>query len=320
MNNKKYWSLQSLLRDSNLVRDIKTVVSFLLAYALAVISNGLIEEFTPASLISVAVGLGAIGTYFAIRIITNEFTERGTIDEEIENDDLKNKLQEQRELSQQIHATKAYDVLDKYNKDKYEELKKEKFNHQKYVLEESIKRISTQIENFNMRAIKFFDFVNKRAVSRLKKKLKKKKKQLDKLSLANTIVKYDPVELSHLRVSNYQKEEERFSEAQRYRITPQNKVRRRMNTTNFVKTFFFISFQGAVIAQIASWRDFLIFLGLMTLTLVSTAIVAYVSTRRYASMNYIHIIDEKIQKLKWLIEQQSLDTNQTVDLESKSKS
>lgn len=311
MNNKRWWSLQTLLQDSNLVRDIKTVVSFLLAYALAVISNGLIEEFTPASLVSVAVGLGAVGTYFAIRIITNEFTERGTIDEELENDDLKTKLKQQRELSRQIHATKAYDVLDKYNKDKYQELRKEKYNHQKYDLEESIKRISTQIENFNMRAIKFFDFVNKHAIARLKKRLKKKKKKLSSLSLSKTVVRYEPIELSHLRVSNYQKEEERYSEAQRYRITPQNKIRRRMNTTNFVKTFFFISFQGAVIAQIASWREFLIFLALMTLTLISTAIVAYVSTRRYASMNYIHILDEKIEKLRWLIEKQSLDSKES---------
>jgi len=46
----------------------------------------------------------------------------------------------------------------------------------------------------------------------------------------------------------------------------------------------------------------------MSLTLGATAITSYVNTRRYANMNYISILDEKIEKLQWLIkEQQTFD-------------
>jgi len=34
--------------------------------------------------------------------------------------------------------------------------------------------------------------------------------------------------------------------------------------------------------------------------LATTALTSYVSTRRYAAMNYTAILEEKIEKLKWL--------------------
>lgn len=303
------FNLKKLLNDNNLIRDLKTVVSFLLAYAIAVISNGLIEDFSPAALVSVAVTLGALGTYFAIKIITNEFTDRGMYDEEESNADLQKRLANQRELSVQIKSTVAYDILTEYNKDKFEYLKKVKYNETKQSLELKVKKYQSMIENAKiMRQLRWFNFINKRYIVKLKRMEKKAQSKLAKLSLDDLLVKYKPVSLLDLKVSNVDDLDTKYNEADRFKITPQKKVRQSMSRTNFVKTFFFVGFQGAAIAQITSWFEFVLFLALMTLTLATTAVSSYVSTRRYASMNYVNILDEKLEKLKWLIaEQQKVD-------------
>jgi len=300
------WNLKELLNDTNLIRDVKTVVSFLLAYVIAVVSNGLIQDFTPATIFALTTGLGAFGTFFAIKIITNEFTDRGMFDEEEGNAELKSRLEDQRKLSTQIQSAKAYDVLLEYNKDKHTFLKKQKFEELKNKLELNIKQLETLIEHAKLtRKLKWTNWLNKRYIGKLDARKRNVSKKLKKLSLNDIYVKYTPVQLSHLKLSNVHEEEDRFNEAERFRLTPQKKVRKKMTTTNFIKTFFFVSFQGAVIATVTSWTQFLIFLGLMTLTLSSTAVFAYVSTRRYASMNYVSIVDEKIEKLKWLITKQT---------------
>lgn len=303
------FNLKKLLNDNNLIRDLKTVVSFLLAYAIAVISNGLIEDFSPAALVSVAVTLGALGTYFAIKIITNEFTDRGMYDEEESNADLQKRLANQRELSVQIKSTVAYDILTEYNKDKFEYLKKVKYNETKQSLELKVKKYQSMIENAKiMRQLRWFNFINKRYIVKLKRMEKKAQSKLAKLSPDDLLVKYKPVSLLDLKVSNVDDLDTKYNEADRFKITPQKKVRQSMSRTNFVKTFFFVGFQGAAIAQITSWFEFVLFLALMTLTLATTAVSSYVSTRRYASMNYVNILDEKLEKLKWLIaEQQKVD-------------
>lgn len=300
MNNK--WNLKSLLNDSNLIRDIKTVVSFLLAYGIAVVSNGLIEGFSPQALISIAVTLGAVGTFFAIKIITNEFTDRGMIDEEDSNESLKQKIEKQKELSEKLNLSKSYELLNEYNKERFEYLRKYKFDEikQKYELEQ--KRIKSVIENIKTTTKK--GLLQKRLLNRYNKKLKKIKSKLSRLSIKDVYVKYKPITLHQIRTSNFNEKQDKFNESQRFSITPQSKVRRQMTISNFVKTFFFVGFQGAAIATITSWIEFTIFLILMTLTLATTAITAYVSTRRFANFNYQGIIDEKIEKLNWLIDKQ----------------
>ena len=302
--NEKKWNLKYILTDTNLLRDIKTIASFLLAYAVAVVSNGLIDGFTPAALISVVVGLGAFGTFFAIRIITNEFTDRGMFDEEINNEDLKRRLARQRELSAMLISFQAYDILTKYNQDKLEYLKKVRYNElkDKYTLE--IKRLESVIEHAKMtRKLKWFNRINKWYVSKLYARKRKVGKKLANLSISNVDVRYKPITLQQLRVANVQDGEDKFNEAQRFSVTPQKKVRSQMAVTNFVKTFFFVGFQGAAIATVTSWTEFLIFLVLITLTLSTTALSSYVGVRRYANFNYISILDEKIEKLVWLIKE-----------------
>lgn len=303
------FNLKKILSDTNLVRDIKTIIAFLFAYAIAVISNGLIENFSPSALVSVTVTLGAFGTFFAIKIITNEFTDRGMFDEEETNDNLKQRLSKQMELSTQIKSAVAYDILTQYNKDKFDYLKKVKYNDLKQKYELEIKRYTTMIENAKLiRTLKWFNLINKHYISRLERLKIKITNKLAKLSENDIYVKYKPVELNHLKLSNVASDEDKYNEAQRFSLTPQKKVRQRMATTNFVKTFFFVGFQGAAIAQITSWVEFIIFLVLMSLTLSTTAITSYVNTRRYANMNYMAILDEKIEKLQWLIkEQQTFD-------------
>jgi hypothetical protein len=303
------FNLKKILNDVNLVRDIKTIIAFLFAYAIAVISNGLIENFSPAALVSITVTLGALGTFFAIKIITNEFTDRGMFDEEESNVNLKQRLSKQMELSTQIKSTVAYDILTQYNKEKYEYLKKVKYNDLKQKYELDVKRYTTMIENAKLiRTLKWFNLINKHYISRLERRKIKITNKLAKLSQNDIYVKYQPIELNHLKLSNVASDEDNYNEAQRFSLTPQKKVRQRMATTNFIKTFFFVGFQGAAIAQITSWVEFIIFLVLMSLTLGATAITSYVNTRRYANMNYISILDEKIEKLQWLIkEQQTFD-------------
>lgn len=306
MKNNK-WNLKSLLNDSNLIKDIKTVISFLLAYGIAVVSNGLIEGFTPQALVSISVSLGAIGTFFAIKIITNEFTDRGMFDEEESNESLKEKIKTQKKLSEELNLSKSYELLNEYNKERFDYLRKYKFDEikQKYELEQ--KRIKSIIDNIKSTTKK--GFIQNRILNRYNKKLKKVKSKLSKLSIKDIYVKYKPITLHQIRTSDFNEKQDKFNESQRFSITPQSKVRRQMTTTNFIKTFFFVGFQGAAIATITSWIEFIIFLVLMTLTLATTAITAYVSTRRFANFNYQGIIDEKIEKLNWLLKKQSNEKN-----------
>lgn len=302
MNNSKKFSLKQILNDSNLIRDIKTVVSFLLAYVIAVVSNGLIEGFSPAALISIAVSLGAFGTFFAIKIVTNEFTDRGMFDEEETNEELKKRLADIKKYSADINSTIAYDVLVIYNKEKFAYLQKAKYNDLKDKYELELKRLDSLLEHAKItKKLKWFNRLNKWYVSRLSSRKRNMTKKLAKLSPNDIFVRYTSVTLQQLRVASVDEKDARFNESERFNITPQKKIRKKMAITSFVKTFFFVGFQGAAIATIASWATFFIFLALMTLTLAVTAVSSYVNTRRYAQFNYIPILDEKIEKLKWLI-------------------
>ena len=295
------FDLKKWLNDSTLIRDVKTIVSFLLAYAIAVISNGLIEDFTPQSLLSIAVTLGALGTFFAIRIITNEFTERGMYDEEQSNELLKSTITKQREKSSQIKSNIAYDVLVQYNIDKLEYHKKIKYNEIKNKYEIEIKRLESLIKHTEItRQLKWFNRINKWYVNKLYARKRKVSKKLANLNMNNVNVKYKPVQLNQLKTTDVQENEDSLGESARFSITPQKKVRKQMATTNFIKTFFIVGFQGAAIAQITSWTAFFIFLVLITLSLATTAVSSYVGTRRYANMNYIPILQEKVEKIEWL--------------------
>lgn len=314
-DNKEFkWSLKYLLNDESLVRDIKTVVSFVLAYGIAVVSNGLIEGFTPAALISVAVSLGAFGTFFAVRIITNEFTDRGMFDEEESNKDLKELIKLQRELSNKLNVSKSYDILAKYNQEKYEYLKQVKYDSMKDKLSLEVKRLESLIlHTKTTRKFKWFNRINAILLSRLKRQKNKVSKKLANLSLNNIYVKYSPITLQQLKVSETTGKETHLNESQRFNITPQGEIRKRMAVANFIKTFFFVGFQGAAIATIASWREFIIFLILMSATLATTALSSYVNTRRYAKLNFVGILDEKIQKIKWLLEEEKKYQEVTID-------
>ena len=304
-NREFKWTLKYLLNDSNLVRDLKTVISFILAYGIAVVSNGLIEGFSLASLISIGVTLGAFGTFFAVRIITNEFTDRGMFDEEEGNKELQELIALQRKLSNQLNVSKSFDILAEYNKEKYEYLKLVKHDslNRKYTLE--IKRIKALIEHAKItRKLKWFNGVNQWYMRRLNARKNKVSKKLANLSVNDIYVKYTPITLEQLRTIDNIEENKIYNEAKRFSLTPQGEVRKKMAVGNFIKTFFFVGFQGAAIATIASWTEFIIFLILMTATLGTTALSSYVSTRRYAKINFVGILDEKIQKIKWLLEEE----------------
>jgi len=297
MNSK--WSLKYLLSDANLIRDVKSIASFLLAYAVAVVSNGLIEDFSPQLLWSVAVGLGAAGTFFAIRIITNEFTDRGMFDEEENNVELRSRLDVQKKLSADVKTEFAYDYLIKYNEQKIEYLKKVRYEELKSQYNVEIKRLEAVIEHTKLtKKIKWFNGFTKWYISKLNARKRNVGKKLANLSMNEIRVKYKPVSLNQLRVAYSQEDENSITTSERFDITPQKKIRKQMALTSFIKTFLLVSFQGAAIATISSWTAFGIFLIFITFTLTTTALFAYVGVRRYASMSYISILDEKNELLK----------------------
>jgi hypothetical protein len=182
--------------------------------------------------------------------------------------------------------------------------KQEKFDEMKNKLEISVKKYEILIDNAKLQDLRWFRFINRRYLRILKKKYRKMQIKLKKLSLNDVKLYYDPVKLEYLKSTNFQKDEEKYNEAARFKQTPQVRVRKQMSRTNFIKTFFFVGFQGAALAQITSWPQFLVFLVLMTLTLVSTALWAYITVRRYSAKNYTLILKEKIEKLNWILSKQ----------------
>jgi hypothetical protein len=312
MNSK--WSLKYLLSDTNLIRDIKSIISFLLAYAVAVVSNGLIEDFSPQLLWSVTVGLGAAGTYFAIRIITSEFTDRGMYDEEESNADLKTRLDIQKKLSADVKTEFAYDYLVTYNEQKIGYLKKVRYEELKSKYTVEIKRLEALIEHTKLtKKIKWFNGFTKWYINKLNARKRNVGRKLANLSMNDIRVKYHPVSLNQLRVAYSQEDENSITTSERFDITPQNKIRKQMAVSSFIKTFLLVSFQGAAIATISSWTAFGIFLIFITFTLSTTALFAYVGVRRYASMNYIPILDEKNQLLDKIIKETKHKTAETLE-------
>lgn len=297
-------NFKQFFSDSSRLRDAKTGVTVVFALLLAVFSNGLINGFSWQSIFSINVGLGGIGTYFALRIIISEFSERAEYDEIDENENLKKKLEKQKELSTQIRSNLAYDILIEDNKATLEGLRKEKLEEKRGRLLEKIKKNELLLENVKMRPARWFQFLKRQAVPKLERRLRRLRKKEAELSIYDVFVKFEGLTLQSLRVSNSEREEEKMTQAARFRQTPKSRTQRKSMLSTFIKAFGFISFNGALVASIDSWWEFGWFLALMTATLSYTALRSYITTRRYASSGYLGILDEKNDKILWLIEEQ----------------
>ena len=290
--------------DPNRIRDAKTTVTVVFALLLAVISNGLINGFSWQSIFSINVGLGGIGTYFAIRIIVSEFSERAEFDEIDSNKILSDKLNSLRSFSSQIDSSVAYDILLEDNKHTLEGLRKERLEELRGQIFEKIKKLELIIENVKLKPPRWFQFIKKLTLPTLERRLARLRKKEAELSPYDVVVRFEPLTLHSLRVSDSHRGEEKMTQAERFRQTPKNRTQKRSILPSLIKAFGFISFNGAVVAQIDSWWEFVLFVALMAATLTYTALKSYVTTRRYASTGYLGILDEKIDKVKFIISKQ----------------
>lgn len=297
-------NFKQFFNDSSRLRDAKTGVTAVFALLLAIFSNGLINGFSWQSIFSINVGLGGIGTYFALRIIISEFAERAEFDEIDENKELQERLEKQRDLSKQIKSSIAYDILLQDNKNELEGLRKEKLEEKRGRLLEKIKKNELLIENLKLQPIRWFRFIKRSAIPRLERRLARIRKKEAELSLYDVYVKFEGLTLQSLRVVESQRDEEKMTQAARFRQTPKSRTKRQSTLATLIKAFGFISFNGALVATIESWWEFGWFVTLMVFTLTYTALRSYVTTRRYAQTGYIGILDEKNDKIAWLLKEQ----------------
>ena len=298
-------NFKQFFNDSSRLRDAKTGVTAVFALLLAIFSNGLINGFSWQSIFSINVGLGGIGTYFALRIIISEFAERAEFDEIDENKELRERLEKQRDLSKQIKSSIAYDILLQDNKNELEGLRKEKLEEKRGRLLEKIKKNELLIENLKLQPVRWFRFIKRSAIPRLERRLARIRKKEAELSLYDVYVKFEGLTLQSLRVVESQRDEEKMTQAARFRQTPKSRTKRQSTLSTLIKAFGFISFNGALVATIESWWEFGWFVTLMVFTLTYTALRSYVTTRRYAQTGYIGILDEKNDKIAWLLKEQA---------------
>lgn len=297
-------NFKQFFNDSSRLRDAKTGVTAVFALLLAIFSNGLINGFSWQSIFSINVGLGGLGTYFALRIIISEFAERAEFDEIDENKELRERLEKQRDLSKQIKSNIAYDILLQDNKNELEVLRKEKLEDKRGRLLEKIKKTELMVENLKLRPVRWFRFIKRSAIPRLERRLARIRKKEAELSLYDVYVKFEGLTLQSLRVVESQRDEEKMTQAARFRQTPKSRTKRQSTFSTLIKAFGFISFNGALVATIESWWEFGWFVVLMVFTLTYTALRSYVTTRRYAQTGYMGILDEKNDKIAWLLKEQ----------------
>lgn len=304
-------NFKQFFNDSTRLRDAKTGITVVFAFLLAVFSNGLINGFSYQSIFSINVGLGGLGTYFALRIIISEFSERAEFDEIDENENLKKRLELQRELSKQIKTDLAYDILAQDNKNELAGLRKEKLEEKRRRLLEEIKKTELIIVNLKLKPMRWFRLIKKTAVPRFERRLSRIRKKEAELSIYDVAVRFEGLTLQSLRVAESQRDEEKMTQAARFRQTPKSRTKRKSTFSTFIKAFGFISFNGALIATIESWWEFTWFVSLMASTLTYTALRSYVTTRRYAQSGYIGILDEKNDKIQWLLREQKKEVIDT---------
>jgi len=297
-------NFKQFFSDSGRLRDAKTGITIIFAFLLAVFSNGLINGFSWQSIFSINVGLGGVGTFFALRIIISEFAERAEYDEIDENKTLKDRLELQRTLSLQIKSDVAYDILIDNNKKELEGLRLEKLEEKRGRFIEKIKKNELMLENIRIRPTRWFQFIKRFAVPRLERRVYRLKKKEAELSIYDVFVKFEGLTLQSLRVTESHRDEEKMTQAARFRLTPKSRTKRKSTLSTFLKAFGFISFNGALVASIDSWWEFGWFVSLMASTLFYTALRSYVLTRRYAASGYLGILDEKNDKIQWLLREQ----------------
>lgn len=299
MNNfKKIWEERDGFRDA------KTVVVFVFAYLIAVVSNGFIDGFEISNLISLSVGLGTAGIFGAVQTLTNEGAVRGYEDAEMTDTELNELINKLKKTTPNIKRDVATDILLEYNRLQVETLRKGEYERLKRKYEENVKVYQNRIDTTHAIGVRWFNFATKFYIKRLTKKQRRTKKRLSKLNPQNIYVKYKPIDVDDI-VSLDKERSEKLTEQERLRETPKSRTMRIMTKTNLAKTLFFFGLQGAAFASIFGRAGILWFLLIITFTLASTIITSYAMTKRFAHHDYKTRLIEKIDKANWLITEQA---------------
>lgn len=289
--------------DKEYMKDLKTITVFLFAYFIAFITNGFINDFEREALISFAVGLGTVGIYLAITTVTEEGAQRGNQDAEDTDEELKNLLKKKRDRGKKINRIIALEVLHDYNKKRIQDAKKEAYETKIRKFETQIEETKARIEILNELGVKFHQVIRKIKVGHFKQKITRTKNKMTKLSPITMSIKFEALEVDDF-VREIPEMNKGVNEKKRLKETPITRTRRKMGRMNFVKTLFFYGFQGAVFVSIGSYIALLWFFILITLTLLSTLLMSYASTKRYAETDYKQDITDAINKMEWLLEEQ----------------
>lgn len=298
MNNfKKIWAERDGFRDA------KTIIVFVFAYLIAVVSNGFIDGFEVTNLISLSVGLGTAGIFGAVQTLTNEGASRGYEDAELVDTELNELIATLKKITPNIKRDIATDILLVYNQKELESLRKAEFERLKRKYEENIKVYQNRIDTTVAIGVRWFSFVTKFYLRRLARKQKHAKRLLSKLSITGIYVKYKPIDVDDI-VSLDKERTEKQTEQERLRETPKSRTMRIMTKTNLAKTLFFFGLQGAAFASIFGRSGILWFMLIITFTLASTMITSYAMTKRFAHKDYKTRLIEKIDKANWLLSEQ----------------
>ena len=294
----------SFLQDDQFVKDLKSIIIFFLAFLIAFVTNGLVDEFRPDLIWSGTVLLSTIGLYFGIVLVMNEMSTRGYQDKVDTLDELQDIRLKIKEKGRELNHEKAKVVLKNYNTQKVLELQniaKEKAiqKHQDY-----IDRFKDRIHAYTLIRLKFYHIFRKIKRWRFTKKITKRERKIDKIKKYGVYVKYDYIEFDDLKYSDISRQTKEVSERAKLNDNPIKITNRKMAASNFVKIFIFTGLQGAIYAGITSIWEFLFYLLVVTLTLLTTALLAYTMTSKYTENVHVGRLHDKHDLLCYIVDNQ----------------
>lgn len=282
--------------------NFKTGAVFVFALLIAVVSNGFIEGFAVEQLITFAVGLGTMGIYGAVQSLTKEGAARGNDDATEDDEELRALKNDIREKAGKVKREKANTIIHTWNKKNLAIARKSRYDDLTVEYEQMIVVYTNRIDLITS-TLRSHHLLRKLLRLHFSRKVLKVKKKQAKLTPQNVYVKFDFIELDDiLALDNIRNEN--LTEKQKLKENPTARTVRSMRITNFAKTLFFFGLQGAIYASLFGRSGLLWFVLTITATLVSTLLVAYFVTYKYARGDYKNTLHKKNDYLTRIIAEQ----------------
>ena len=306
---KNHKNLKDIMTDQMLVRDIKTVVVMILALLIGIVTNGVFDGFSVRTIFAITVALSTIGLMASVFMVTNEFTQRGEIEEEENNLKIQEAKKNIYEKGKGLLGIKRFarKIIKRFNKYEITTLREDAFESTVVKYGNKRDKAETKIDNLKLVGVWKFNIIKRLflywRVKRLNRKLNKYTKKLSKTNINRIHVAYEPLELDDLIIENPDRKASKLSMKQKFNKTPAKHIRGKMTKTNLVKVIFFVGFQGMIYVGVQSWTEFFIRIAVVLSTLLSTAFFSYVSTRKWSNDVYLPILNEKVSFIEWVHEE-----------------